>query len=105
MQYKTLALNLLRQRPRLARQLRRNRTMLATVEQYANQLKDSHEFWKEDLAQVNPENDQVQTTSEALQRALQELEGSLPPEPGRKTKEALSLDAAMAFIRPHTPPV
>jgi hypothetical protein len=76
--------------------------MLATVERYADQLKDSHETWKADLAQASPSSDPIQTTSEALQRALQDLESRLPAEPGRKPKESLSLEAAMAFL--HIPP-
>jgi hypothetical protein len=104
MQYKTIVLQLLRQRPKMARQLRRNRTMLATAERYANKLKESHEAWKGILSRENPDSDPIQTTSEALERALHELENCLPVEPGRKPRAEPSLDQAMGFIRKHTPP-
>jgi hypothetical protein len=104
MQYKTIVLQLLRQRPNLARQLRRKRTMLATVDRYANKLKESHEAWTGILSRENPDSDPIQTTSEALQRALQHLENYLPPEGQKAGNETLSLDEAMAFIHRPTPP-
>jgi hypothetical protein len=43
--------------------------------------------------------------SEALERALQDLQSRLPKEFSAEGNEVLSLDAAMAFPRRHTPPV
>jgi tRNA nucleotidyltransferase (CCA-adding enzyme) len=103
MLYQTIVLELLRQRPRLHRQLRRDRQMLKTVHRFANQLKDSHEVWKTDLTRVNPDRDPLQIRNEAMEKALQELVTCLPAEPGRNTAGPLSLEEAMTFIRKATP--
>ena len=47
MQYKTIVLELLQQRPEMHDQLRRNRMLLPTLELYASELKTSHEAWKD----------------------------------------------------------
>lgn len=104
MLYKTMTLGLLEQRPRLHEQLRRERKLLATMESLALDLKARHEAWKEQLAVTRPESDPQQIASEALELALKELEDSLPPESPAEEDEALSLDAAMAYLRRHTPP-
>ena len=104
MLYKTMVLGLLEQRPRLHSQLRKNRTLLATLEHYANLLKTRHEAWKDQLAQASPDTDPSQVAGEALEIALKELEDSLPNESPPDDNEPLSLDAAMAFVRRHTPP-
>jgi hypothetical protein len=103
MQYKTIVLELLKQRPEMHEQLCRKRLLLAAVEAYSRELKTSHEAWKGKLAEARPGSDPYQIASEALELALRELEDSLPsasPADG----ETLSLDEAMAFIRRHTPP-
>jgi hypothetical protein len=102
MQYKTIILELLQQRPEIHEQLRKSRKLLPTMEQYARELKTSHEAWKETLSHERPGSDQSQIASEALEMALKELEDRLPPESQPSGNEALSLDAAMAFIRNHT---
>ena len=102
MQYKTIILELLQQRPEMHEQLRKDRKLLTTMESYARDLKTSHEAWKETLNQERPGSDPSQIASEALEMALKELEdrlsaGSLPSD-----SETLSLDAAMASIRKPT---
>jgi hypothetical protein len=104
MQYKTIVLELLQQRPEIHEQLRQQRMLLSTLERYANELKTSHEAWKDRLLQAKPGNSQSQIESEALEIALKEVEDSLPPASPPDETEPLSLDAAMAFIRRHTPP-
>ena len=99
MQYKTIILELLQQRPQMHEQLRKNRKLLPTLELYAKELKTSHEAWKELLSQLRPGSDQSQIASEALEMALKELEDRLPSESPPDDNEALFLDAAMAFIR------
>jgi len=47
MQYKTIILQLLQQRPQMHEQLRQERKLLPTLEIYAKELKASHEDWKE----------------------------------------------------------
>jgi superfamily I DNA/RNA helicase len=102
MQYKTIILELLQQRPEIHDQLRKERKLLSTVELYARELKTSHEVWKETLRQESPGSDQSQIASEALEMALKEMEDRLPSASHPGDNEPLSLDAAMAFIRNHT---
>ena len=99
MQYKTMVLALLQQRPEIHDPLRKNRTLLATMERLASELKDSHEAWKDSLSQARPGSDPSQIASEALELALKDLEDRLPSGSPREGQEALSLDQAMAYIR------
>ena len=102
MQYKTIVLELLQQRPEIHEQLRMNRRLLPTVELYARELKTSHETWKETLGQERPGSDQSQIASEALELALKELEDRLPSGSETGEEEAISLEQAMAYLRNHT---
>jgi hypothetical protein len=102
MQYKTIMLEFLQQRPRMHEQLRKHRKLLPALELYARELKRSHEAWKETLSQLMPGSDPSQISSEALEIALKEMEDHLPTGSAANGKEALSLDQAMAFIRRHT---
>src|SRR5438132_1001253 len=78
MQYKTLVLELLRERTQLHEQLRTERKLLPTMERYARELKTSHEAWKQLLSQMRPGSDPSQIANEALEIALKELEDRLP---------------------------
>ncbi len=102
MQYKTIVLELLQQRPEIHEQLRKDRRLLPTVELYARELKTSHETWKETLGQERPGSDQSQIASEALEMALKELEDRLPSASHQDENEPLSLDKAMAYIKSHS---
>jgi hypothetical protein len=102
MQYKTIVLELLQQRPGMRDQLRKNRMLLPTMELYARELKSLHQAWKEFLAQLRPGSDQSQIASEALEMALKELEDRLPSASPPEGTEPLFLDAAMLFIHRHT---
>jgi hypothetical protein len=104
MQYKTIVLQLLQQRPEIYDQLRQHRMLLSTLEVLARELKDRHDAWKDLLSQAKPGSDPSQIASEALEMALQGLEGFLPSESPPDENDPLSLEAAMAFIRRHTPP-
>jgi hypothetical protein len=101
--YKTLVLELLKQRPDLHEQLRQSRTLLPTLERSAIELKTSHETWKERLAEAKPGSDPSQIASQALEMALKEVEDCLPSASLEET-DPLSLAAAMTFLRRHTPP-
>jgi hypothetical protein len=101
MQYKTIVLELLKERPELHEQLRLTRRLLPTLETCARELKASHETWKETLALANPGSDQSQIASEALEMALKELEDRLPSGSQPNEDDVLSLDGAMAFLRSH----
>jgi hypothetical protein len=104
MQYKTITLGMLEQRPRLHERLRKNRVLLQTMEQFADELKASHEAWKQLLAQDRPGCDPSQIASQALELAIEALERRLPSESPEDEMETLSLDKAMAFIQRSSPP-
>ena len=104
MQYKTIALGLIQENPELHERLRSSRTLLSTVNSYATELKASHETWKEQLSQSKPGSDPSQIASEAMELAVQELIDRLSSESPTDESEALSLDAAMNFLRRHSPP-
>ncbi len=97
MQYKTIVLELLRQRPELHEQLRLTRRLLPTLETCSKELKASHETWKETLATANPGSDPSQIASEAMELAVKELEDRLPTD--SLADDSLSLDQAMAGSR------
>lgn len=102
MQYKTIVLELLQQRQELHDQLRKERKLLTTMESHAQELRTSHEAWKETLSQKRPGCSQEQIASEALEMAIKDLEDRLPPASQHSDNETISLDAAMASIRNHT---
>ena len=79
MQYMTICLQMIQDRPGMYDQLLNNRTLLPTLERYAKDLKDRHEFWMEQLSQTRPGSSPSQIASEAGEIALKELEDSLPP--------------------------
>jgi len=104
MQYKTLVLQLLRQRRELHNQLKTSRTLLQAVDRYALELKAGHEAWQASLSQARPDRDPSQIKSEALEMALKDLEERLPPPHPEEDSESLSLEGAIEFIRERTPP-
>jgi hypothetical protein len=106
MHYKTIVLELLQQYPEFHRELASRKTLLSTLDRYAADLKARHENWTRTLSREQPERAPSQIASEALELALQELRDALPAEsmPNDDSTEPLSLDAAMAFLRRHTPP-
>jgi hypothetical protein len=103
MNYKTMCLQKIQDRPEMYDQLLKSRTLLGALNGYARQLRDSHLEWKELLSQARPDTSETQIASEALEIALKELEDSLPPVYPQED-ETLSLDAAMESIRSHMPP-
>jgi len=104
MQYKSIVLELLQQRPEIHDQLRKQRKLLSTMERYAKELQTSHRAWIELLAQMRPNSDARQLYSEALEIALGELEDRLPSASARIESDSQFLDAAMLFLRrPRTP--
>jgi hypothetical protein len=102
MQYKTITLEMIKQRPQLYEQLRASKTLLATMERYAVILKASHEAWMEELSATHPNSDRSQISSEALEHALKVLGQDLDSNSTTEEDE-LDLDAAMTHIRLHTP--
>jgi hypothetical protein len=104
MQYKTMVLELLQQHPEIHQQLLSKRTLLATMELYARELKSSHGAWKTRLCQALPGSNPSQIASEALEIALWELEYVVQSEFPPEESEPLTLEGAMAFLRGHSPP-
>ena len=100
MQYKTIVLELLKERKELHEQLRLTRRLLPTMESLARDLKARHDHWKETLA--TPESDPIRISSEAMEMALSELEDRLPSVHRQPDEEVLSLDQAMAFVLSHS---
>jgi hypothetical protein len=102
MQYKTIVLDLLKERKEIHEQLRLTRRLLPTMETCAHELKARHEYWKESLAAANPDTAPVQIASEAMELALTELQTRLPSVQPQNDGQALSLDQAMAFVLSHS---
>jgi hypothetical protein len=102
MQYKTIVLELIQQQPELHEQLRASRTLLATMDAYALALKASHEGWMDRLSQRTPGSDRSQISSEALEIALKDLEEDLSSA-SKADEDGTTLDAAMAYLKRHTP--
>ena len=102
MHYKSIIHDLLHQRPQMHDQLRKSRKLLPTLEQYARELKTSHESWKEMLVQLRPGSDPTQIASEAMEMAVKEMEDRLPSASPQDGNEAQILDAAMLFLSRRT---
>jgi hypothetical protein len=102
--YKTIIHELIQLRPKIHEQLPKDKKLLSTLERYAKELRTSHLAWQELLSDLRPGSDKSQIASEALEIAVKELEDHLQTESPRKEHEALSIDAAMLFLRHrHTP--
>lgn len=80
MQYKTITLGLLQDRPTFYEQLRSSKRLLPAMESYAIELKASHEAWKKAIARKYPGSHPSQVASEALELAIQEIRDRLPSE-------------------------
>ena len=106
MRYKTIVLELLQDRyPALHERLRRERTLLMTLDRLAIELKDAHVARMNELRRAGPARNSDQIAIEALELATEDLQRRLPSEsPPDETAEALSLDAAMAYLRRHPTP-
>jgi hypothetical protein len=104
MLYKTIVLELLQARPEVHEKLRRQRMLLKAMEFYASELKDLHEAYKLDLAEMKPDIDESQIASQALEMALKELEGILPSDTSTEEADQPSLDDFMTYLRDRTPP-
>lgn len=77
MHYKTIVLELLQENPALHERLKAGRTLLATMERRAVELKRFHEARTEQLRQTKPQSAEEQTRSEALEIAIEDLRASI----------------------------
>jgi hypothetical protein len=103
MHYKTITLELIRERPELYESLRWSKRLLPAIDAYAIELKASHGAWKDQLGQAHPGSDPRQVASEALELAMEALRDRLLFASPANEAEPLSLDAAIAYIRSHSP--
>ncbi|MHC5544921.1 hypothetical protein ACYOEI_42340, partial [Singulisphaera rosea] len=101
MQYKTIMLELIQDRPKLHRQLQASRTLLSTLDRYASSLKSRHAHWTGQLIRAGLAKDPLVIASEALELAIEEMKSALPSgaTPSGSDSEPPSLDAAMSYLR------
>jgi hypothetical protein len=101
MHYKTIVLELLRERP----DLRSEATQFQDMNRLAMVLKTNHETWMSELRQRTPGRAEEQITAEALELALDELlrSSASGSSAAGGTGQPLSLDAAMAFLKKPSP--
>lgn len=104
MQYRTIIHELMRQRPSLYEELSSSNTLTSTLTQAASKLRDNHLRLVEQLRQEQPEAAEMQLKNVALEIAIEEFRQDLPIESRPVDPDPFPLDAAMAFIRRHTPP-
>ena len=102
MQYKTITLELIREREELYERLRSTKGLLPAMDAYAIELKAGHEAWKEAIDRGHPGSDPRQVASEALELAIQALRVRLRSESSRD--EAESTPDEGKSRRPATPP-
>ncbi len=106
MHYKAIMLELLEQYPSLYDRLCTSGMLMQTMEHYASELKERHTSWTETLTQEGPGSNQAQIASQSLELALQDLQEALAAASSSNAdepEELFSLDAAMHFLRHHTP--
>jgi hypothetical protein len=105
MRYKTIVLELLKdQYPALHEKLRQQRSLLPTLDRLSQELKNAHVAWMNELRRTSPDCNFAQIANEALELAIDHIQGDLPPEsPPDETDTPFSLDEAMAFVRRATP--
>ena len=98
MQYKTIAMELIEQRPQMHEKLKRERKLLSTMETIARELKASHEEISRDLASEQPQMEASLISSQAMEMAISELTDRMPPENFKGDEDELSLDQIMATL-------
>jgi hypothetical protein len=103
MMYKTIALEMIQERPALYEELRSSKRLLPTMDAHAVELKALHDKWKERLDQAKPGRDPSQVASEAMELAVEEFQRRLPSGSAGDEAEPPSLDAMMTCIQRHTP--
>jgi hypothetical protein len=103
MQYKTMVLGLLLERPQACRRLKKQRMLLEAVNTFASILKLNHEAIIQDTLQAQPNGNPIQIASQALEIALQHLTEALPSESDRADELGLSLDRVMADLLKDSP--
>lgn len=80
MQYKTLALGLIRSQPTLHRHLRRTRRLMPVLDAHATDLRADHLSRIDLLTRSRPDLDPPSRTAVALEQALLDLQARLSAE-------------------------
>ena len=104
MQYKTIILELLRQQRPLHERLRKNGTLLETLNEQALRLRARHLEWLAVLLEATPRSEPSQLTGTAFELARTEWETGLATDSLPADLEPLSLDDAMKYLRRHSSP-
>ena len=107
MQYKTMVLELIQARPEMHDQLRKERTLLATMERTARDLKTRHEELKELLSQPRPgQRPEARSPAKRWRSRSRNWRTLLPSGslPDREFTKRFPSRRATAFLRRHTPP-
>jgi hypothetical protein len=86
----------------MEQQLRKERRLMETLEDYAQELEERYEAWRNLISAV-PGYNPSRIKSRAMELAVQQLEDQLPP-PSLEIGSDLSLEEAVAFINRHTWP-
>ena len=105
MHYKTIVMELLEQAPELHNQLRQEHKLLAAVEALAVRLKAKHEEFTKLLEQAHPETESNDSSSRAMELAIQSLQTNLAQWSGQLASEnlpELSFDQFMAQTAQHS---
>lgn len=100
MHYKTITLGLIEQHPALHQQLMAKRALPQVLHQLATALARCHHDWITAL-QASLVSNPTQLSQMAMELAVQELQECLPSESDEL--EPFPFEAAIAFIRRHTP--
>ena len=104
MQYQTIVLELIQDRPLLQNKLITSNSLLSTTEQLAAELRENHLQILSQLQQAEPNQSSIQHRSEAMEIAVNQLIESLDDNQESEASETFSLDGAMTYIKRHTPP-
>ncbi len=101
MLYKTITLELLKEHYDPAT----GRPTLHDLERQTTLLKAAHESWMAEIQRSRPESSPEQQTAEALELAIRDLRTDLSSasSAAEATEDLPNLDAAMAFLKMHTP--
>ena len=102
MPYKTIILSLLEQHPVIYQALKSNGTLLTALDSYAQTLQERHDYWAAQLSGKQPQGSAQTLRSQAMELAIRDVRESLPTE--AEETEPVDLDAAMSYLRRHTPP-
>jgi len=104
MHYKTIALELIQDRPGLYERLRMSKRLLPSMETYAEDLKNLHDDWKAKLQKNRMHADPYAIAAEALEMAIQELQDRLPCDAPTDQDAHLPLADTIRYDQTHTPP-